>query len=357
MSISIRSDFAGGNIIIREINDKKVMLSPDLRDTASNWFYWYFEAVFSEPGTYEFRFDMPAIGTSGPAISRNHGIDWFWGKNLKLPEEGFYYECDKPETVRFSMAIPYLQENWQQFTGRMRLETEELCRSRQGRPVELLRIGGGSRKVLLTTRHHCCEMAADYVLEGVLESVLKAQPENLSLFAVPFVDKDGVENGDQGKNRSPHDHARDYSDEPIYPETAALMTLVTKEQPEFILDLHCPWLRGTDSNEVFYIVGPPNQHLQLQVDEFSVILEKNTANTPIRYYKSDNILFGTKWNTANNYTQGDSLGRWSARQPWKPFAVSLENPYANVRDICMTPQLWREFGHSLWKSINEYLKI
>ena len=42
---------------------------------------------------------------------------------------------------------------------------------------------------------------------------------------VPFVDKDGVEEGDQGKNRAPRDHNRDYAGASMYPETGALREL------------------------------------------------------------------------------------------------------------------------------------
>jgi murein tripeptide amidase MpaA len=34
--------------------------------------------------------------------------------------------------------------------------------------------------------------------------------EHADFFIVPPVDKDGVEDGDQGKNRKPYDHNRDY---------------------------------------------------------------------------------------------------------------------------------------------------
>ena len=51
------------------------------------------------------------------------------------------------------------------------LRVEELCRSRQGRSVELLRAGCLDRErsrgmVLLTSRHHACEAMATYALEG-----------------------------------------------------------------------------------------------------------------------------------------------------------------------------------------------
>ena len=44
---------------------------------------------------------------------------------------------------------------------------------------------------------------------------------------VPFVDYDGVVDGDQGKYRLPRDHECDYGRDvpPIYPETAAIRAL------------------------------------------------------------------------------------------------------------------------------------
>lgn len=62
----------------------------------------------------------------------------------------------------------------------------------------------------MTARHHACESTGNYVLEGVLEELIKSLPNNLSVMCVPFVDYDGVVNGDQGKNRFQHDHNRDY---------------------------------------------------------------------------------------------------------------------------------------------------
>src|SRR5699024_11979064 len=51
-----------------------------------------------------------------------------------------------------------------------------LARSEGGRSVDLLRFGrtdgGAQARVLLTCRHHSCEMMASHVLEGAMEHVL-----------------------------------------------------------------------------------------------------------------------------------------------------------------------------------------
>jgi hypothetical protein len=90
------------------------------------------------------------------------------------------------------------------------------------------------------------------------------------LYAVPFVDKDGVEEGDQGKNRKPHDHNRDYGEESIYPEVRAIKELDRSANFVCALDFHCPTLVMPD-HQVIYFVGakahPP--HNLANVTEFA----------------------------------------------------------------------------------------
>jgi hypothetical protein len=47
---------------------------------------------------------------------------------------------------------------------------------------------------------------------------------------VPFVDEDGVEDGNAGKNRAPHDHNRDHGSHSLYPDAMALQDKVTESQ-------------------------------------------------------------------------------------------------------------------------------
>ncbi len=75
-------------------------------------------------------------------------------------------------------------------------------------------------------------MMASWSLEGLMDEVLADTTdgrwlrEHVEFLVVPFMDKDGVEDGDQGKNRRPHDHNRDYLGESIYPEVAAWRAFV-----------------------------------------------------------------------------------------------------------------------------------
>lgn len=65
-------------------------------------------------------------------------------------------------------------------------------------------------------------------MEAVLDAAdVRWLREQVEFFVVPFMDKDGVEAGDQGKNRRPYDHNRDYQGESLYASVRAMRELVT----------------------------------------------------------------------------------------------------------------------------------
>ena len=247
-TIQIDAQIPGGNIIVKAIDDSQVLLNREMRDTKGNWIYWKFRAVFPAAAEFTFHFDDGCcLSSRGPAVSLDKGKSWAWNcPRFDLKAESFSFTADYAgQEVWFCQCIPYMESNLNEF-----LSTEagqsitrlERCRSRKGRSVELLRIGNGPQKVFLSSRHHCQESMATYALEGILSEVA-AHPQKYSEFtfwAVPFVDKDGVEDGDQGKNRMPHDHARDYGPNAIYPEVRAIMELIHREKPVLVFTKSAP---------------------------------------------------------------------------------------------------------------------
>jgi hypothetical protein len=141
-------------------------------------------------------------------------------------------------------------------------------------------------------------MMASWILEGLMETILSDTDDgrcfckNTEALVVPFMDKDGVEEGDQGKNR-PYDHNRDYYTESIYPSVAALRKLVpdwSQGRLTMAIDFHCPWIRG-NSNERVFLVGGRNQTVWAEICRFSEIL-KNGQTGPLKYAPKDNIPWG-----------------------------------------------------------------
>lgn len=369
----VDADFPGGNIVLDRIEGDTVFLQPDLRDTSTWWFYWHFRVRGAAGRTVIFQFaERNPIGTRGPAVSTDGGNKWSWLDPDAERSSSFSYTfAERAEDVRFCFSIPYLETNLQQFLRRHsdspHLAVRELCRSCKGRVVERLHVGKihgePTYRVLLTARHHACEMIASYSLEGLLESVLSDSSlgrwfrENVEILAVPFVDKDGVEDGDQGKNRRPHDHNRDYAGESIYPSVGAIRRFVPEwsgGKLRVVLDLHCPYISG-QHNEVIYVVGSSDTAIWEQQKKFGAVLE-SVRRGPLPYSAGSSLPFGTAWNTAGNLGKNKSCSRWGAEQPGVLLATTIEIPYANVGSITVTADNARALGNDIAAALRKYLE-
>ena len=340
-----------------------------MRDTQGWWFYWNFHVSNAAGRTLAFKFtDGNPIGVLGPAVSADHGENWSWlgADSVRGSSFGYAFERDQND-VRFCFAIPYEQRFRYEEGNSSHVRTVELCKSRKGRPVPIWRLGKldaePAHRILITARHHACESVANYVLDGIIETVGadteagKWFCENVEIMAVPFVDLDGVADGDQGKNRKPHDHNRDYRGESIYPSVRAIRELVGEWSDGKLIaafDLHCPWIRG-DYNEVIYMVGSSDPAIWRQQSVFGGIVEKVQRGTLV-YRVSDNLPFGQAWNTGGNYAAGKSFSRWAAELEGVKLSTGIEIPYARANGKAVTAETAREFGCDLAVAIYEYLR-
>ncbi|MBM4034814.1 MAG: peptidase M14 [Planctomycetes bacterium] len=371
--ITVDSAFPGGNAVIEKVEGDEVVLHQDLRDTAGHWFWWHFRVRGAPGRTLTFRFtNGNVIGVRGPAVSTDGGKKWSWLGAAAVKGQTFAYAFPPDASeVRFCFAIPYFEADLKAFLNRWlnhpHLKLLSLCRSRKGREVERLHVGrlepSPDHRILLTARHHCCESLASFAMEGVIEAMLADTPDgrwfrqHVEAMLIPFTDKDGVEDGDQGKNRKPHDHNRDYAEDGIYPETRALRDLAPKwadGRLKLAFDIHCPHIRGAH-NEDIYIVGSEARAMWEQQCAFGKILEAAAAG-PLPYRAASNLPYGKAWNTKANYGAGRSFSRWAGELPGVRLVASFELPYANAGGQTVTAETARAFGHDLAKAIRRYLE-
>ncbi|TVS15872.1 MAG: peptidase M14 [Planctomycetaceae bacterium] len=373
-TLQIDCDFPGGNVIVERIEGSDVFLRQDPRDTPRFWFYWYFRVREAAGQSLTFHFTQGnVLGVRGPAVSTDGGETWSWLGADAMDGASFTYTFPaEADEVRFCLAMPYLESHLREFLGRYRdnphLRIETHTTSRKGRTVERLRLGdldgSPNHRVVLACRHHACETMASWALEGVMEVILSDTPEgqwlreNVEFLVFPFMDKDGVEDGDQGKDRAPHDHNRDYLGESIYPEVDALRRFVpawSEGRLRIALDMHCPYIRGggdrKGSNERLFFVGGPSEEGWARLEEFSQILEDVQVG-PLRYARKHNLPYGENWNTLE---QPRSFGRWAALLPGVKIATTIEVPYADVAGTPVTPDSARAFGRDLSRAIRVYL--
>jgi dienelactone hydrolase len=368
----ISSDFAGGNIVHVKTEADTIWLKPDLSETAGDWFYWYFKVSNISGKQLFFQFTMDnQFAAFGPAYSINNDHSWKWYGENRVHNNGFSISFSPEDTVAwFCTAFPYTGKDLDSFLGQSKitdgLVRDTLCLSPEGRVIEKLSIqpsGDGPRtRVLITARHHACEMMANYVLEGIIESIvnevdLEYLREKVEFLIVPFVDKDGVENGEQGKNRIPRDHNRDYAGESIYQSTAAIRDEIpawSDGRLKIALDLHCPWIKGK-YHEWISLVGKKDPVMEAAQIRFCELLEEN-ARGELPFRSRDFLPYGTDWNVGGSYTKGMSFSQWATGIDNISLATTIEFPYANILGIQVSKDNARAFGKAVSFALMDYLK-
>jgi hypothetical protein len=139
----------------------------------------------------------------------------------------------------------------------------ELCRSREGRPVPGLVIEDRSSGVAprygmwIEARQHAWEIGGSWTCRGLIEWLVSDDPRAQSLRRkctfqiVPVMDIDNVATGNGGKNQQPHDHNRDWSTEPYWPEVRAAQerigAMAREGRMDVFLDLHDPQASARES--------------------------------------------------------------------------------------------------------------
>ncbi|MBE6408076.1 MAG: hypothetical protein E7038_05650 [Lentisphaerae bacterium] len=343
--VSLSCDYPGGNVKIVKIQPGCAEIAPDLRDNRLDWFYWNFDAVATQPGTVHFCFPkgQSKISAQGPAVSTDGGKTWQWlGKakthfrNKTDSRDRFEWTFSKAgEKVRFAQGIPYQKERFETFYEQYKavpyMKRTVLTKTRKGVDSPMLIIGSGPKNILVTARHHACEAIASYVQEGFVTEALSNSPagkefrKKYTLYVVPFIDLDGVEAGDQGKNRAPHDHNRDYAlgDATIYPEIKALQAL-DKEKKFFItLDMHAPSVRN-DIHEAIYFAGFKTPSNKVNTAEFKAWLD---AERPAD--ANAILVLGGGNPQPPDGVNGVPNARYFATNPTTVYGMTFEIPYAS----------------------------
>lgn len=350
-SVKIRCNYPGGNVKVTSLEAGEARIESDLRDTPTHWFYWNFEVEALTPGSITFTFPKGKefLSAQGPCISRDGGKSWQWlgtedcfflNEDPANLSDGFVLTFDHAgETFRVAQGFPYQLADFQKFADsiRHRAQISVLTTSNGGRPCPMIVTGTGKKKMLLTARHHACEAAASFVWEGFVAEALENMDfqKEYTLFAIPFMDLDGVEQGDQGKGRTPHDHNRDYAlDHPIYAETAAVQALHAEQKFHIALDLHDPAVRSDDclypgavikdAHEHFYFAGYQSPSNAANTKTFIGEINKEfpaECRTP--------LIFGGKTPMKRDGIHGLPFSYYFGDDEHVLYGTTLEIPYAN----------------------------
>ena len=345
--MKIHADFIGGNIFVKEQAENEVWLENELRDTTRDWFYWAFCVEGAAGQTVTFHFQNNRLGYFGPAVS--HDLEnWHWLNSVD--GENFTYTFGEDENkVYFAHNMLYHPKRFFAFAEKQGLAVEELCKGRKGSSVPCVTFGSGKKQVILTARHHACEATGNYVLEGVLEELLKDPVPDTTVLCVPFVDYDGVVEGDQGKDRAPHDHNRDYgpAEPAIHPEVAAIRAYADEHGCTFGFDFHSPWHKG-DNNDWVFIVQNCHEKTD-KLNRFGELLEAEMTPASMQYRHEHDMPYGADWNTSNPTFAGTMT-----RRPGSDLAFTLETAYFGEPDNIISQEKMVELGRCFARAFRKY---
>lgn len=348
--LQIKSDFEGANITVLSVEDETVNVNVDLRDTIGDWFYWCFKVENAGGKTLTFKFpNTKRVGYYGAAVSYDFE-NWHWQYN-ETGHQGnsFTYTFKEDENeVYFAHDMLYRPERFEEFAKENNLKVETFCQTEKGRNVPYIDIGKGKETIFLTARHHACESTGSYVLEGVLKEIINNKAfENYRIVCVPFVDYDGVIDGDQGKNREPYDHNRDYDEniEAIYNTVSEIRKF---ENVKFAFDFHSPNHLGGSNDKLFIPIK--SYSAVSNVTRFSTLFEKQNSDEAFKHFTKNNIMPDVGWNKAGSPTFAVFFDNKGAE-----LAFTLETPYFMSGETAFSPEMAIETGKNFVKALKEYI--
>lgn len=349
--LKITNDFPGGNIEVAEICENEVILKNELRDTAGDWFYWAFCIEGAEGKTIRFKFnENNRVGYYGAAVS----IDlenWQWTGNRGSDESFIYTFGSDEHKVYFAHHMLYCPERFFSFAKEEGLKLKELCISEKGRRIPCIEFGKGDKKIILTARHHACESTGSYFLEGVLEELIRNPVKGYSVFCVPFVDYDGVVDGDQGKDRRPHDHNRDYdlAALPLYSSVKAIRDYALSHEIVFGLDFHSPWHKGGRNDKAFIV--QPGFKKRKNLIRFGELFEKAISDYAFAYIQKNDCPPDWEWNKIGT----PSFNTFISNLPSSEFGCSVETPYFGEEDNVFSASKVIETGRCFSRALTDYI--
>ena len=277
--LAVTSDFEGGSAEVNRVDALKgvICVSP-AGDPDRGWpCWWYFQVRGIKPtSTITLELDMGGVpihpGWAMPqraafSLDRKH-----WQQTAPGERQGqritYRQQIDAAEAW-FAWGPPFLPSDAAELVRRLGQSCPdatpfELCKSLAGRAVPALRIARAKPDqppygVVVVARQHawetgaswvCCGLAEWLVSDDVRAESLRTQAE---LVLVPVMDVDNVAEGQGGKNQKPHDHNRDWSDQPRFPAVAAVQREIRRLESagrfHLYLDLHNP---GFNDLEPFF---------------------------------------------------------------------------------------------------------
>lgn len=313
MALTVEADFEGGSVrqVETDAASQTVRFMPG-GDPARGWACWWQFRVSGLQAGKELTLELSASDLpmpqsnglpSGKPLSGSwamperaaysvDGQTWLQTGPGRKEEDRIVYtlKTDAP-TLLVAWGPPYTPKQAAAMVTRLDKAhaaafENELCKSRGGRAVPMLRVmegdvAKGSRYgVWVQARQHAWESGASWVCEGFSEWLVGGSPEaawvrqHAEIFIVPIMDVDNTATGNGGKEALPQDHNRDWTEKPNWNEVAAaqrhIKSLASEERMDVFMDLHNPAPRDL---KAFFYAGPDDMLADRARENWSLFLK------------------------------------------------------------------------------------
>lgn len=273
--LTIESDFSGGSAKVLEIDQEKrlIRIEPEANPQRGWECWWYFQASGITPGeTITLDVGNAPWATPDQAAFSTDNATWQQSPVGKREGKRIVYQLKVDrDTCWFAWGPPFRVEDAQRLVNESAKNSPhatafELCQTRARRPVPALRVQeegvpDDQRKgIWIQARQHAWESGSSWVCQGFIQWLLSDDPRAASLrqksliTIVPVMDIDNVAIGAGGKNQSPQDHNRDWSDQPHWNSVKVAQQQILEQDKagrfDLFVDLHNPG--ANDRNPYFY---------------------------------------------------------------------------------------------------------
>jgi hypothetical protein len=370
--LRIESDFPSGNADVLAIDDheRTIRVQPTIHPDRGWACWWYFKVSGIRPGeTLTLDVGKGTWATPTRAAYSYDNKTWhqtFPGRRAK--DRIIYRQSFDSKTVWFAWGPPFTGEDAARLveslaTQQERAESFVLCRTREGRDVPALHwappdSGDDTYGVWIQARQHAWESGSSWVCRGFAEWFFSDDPRAVDLRSktdvtiVPVMDIDNVARGAGGKSQRPHDHNRDWSDTPHWPEVAAAIERISRLDRagrfDVFIDLHNPSAR--DLSPFFYV--PPRQLLRdlarRNLDRFhAAAVAEITGPMPVsRKKRESGPGYDTLWRSISK--------NWVAENTASHVvAATLETSWNTAES---TSDNYRQVGRQLGLAVERYLR-
>ncbi|MGI5817551.1 MAG: M14 family zinc carboxypeptidase [Armatimonadota bacterium] len=266
-------------------------------------------------------------------------------------------------TVAAAFCFPYAPEHLDGTLAELGEAWERVAIgvTREGRPLERLRlrseITGRRAGIYLMARQHSGETPGSWILDGMLRFLASDSDEapelreGLDVWVCPFVDLDGVVNGDYGKDALPWDFNRAWESMPMRPAVHAiqrdLLRFQERTAPRLVIDCHGPG----HSTPGVYVQLPRAERPEAQMAgarEFAADLARQMPEMRPELCARE-TTYASRWNKLA--TQASWV--WDTLDGTQ--AVSVETSYQRLGDRLLYPADYHQIGRRVVRAAREWM--